>query len=86
MAVDKKTTAKAIKKKPLLIVDTSPGGEGEVPDDNMKVSKVQKKRLTSADDEPKVSEKKNAKTTSKPKTNSQKKVGWWSRNERPKTI
>mgnify|MGYP001987725738 CR=1 FL=1 len=85
-AVAKETKAKVIKKEHLLIEDASDGGEREMPDDSKKLSKMQKKRLTSADDEPKVSEKKNAKTTSKTKTNSKKKVGWWSRDEGPKTI
>ena len=86
MVVDKKPPAKATKKQPLLTGDSSEGGEREVPDDKTKVNKMQKKRLTSADDEPKASEKKNVKTTSKTKTNRKKKVGWWSHTEGPKTI
>ena len=81
--MNKETKAKAIKKKSPLIGDASAGGEGKVADDKTKVSKMQKKRLTSADEEPKISEKKNAKITSKTKTNSKKKVGWWSNNEGP---
>ena len=84
--VGEKTSAKAIKKKPLSIEDTATGSEKEIPDSKLEVSKISKKRLTSADEEPKVPEKKNAKTTSKTKTNNKKKVGWWSRNEEPKTI
>ena len=53
----------------------------EISDDKPNVRKAQKKRLTSADGESKAAEKQNAKTTSKTKTSSKKKVGWWNRNE-----
>ena len=83
---DKETRAKAVKKKPTLNGDASADREGEVRVEKTKVDKIQKKRLTSADGEPKVTEKNNAKTTSKTKVNTKKKMGWWSRNEGPKTI
>ena len=48
---------------------------------NSKKTKVQKKRVTSADTESKEIEPQNAKATTKSKKTSNKKVGWWNRKE-----